>query len=79
MNFVGIEYLREIQEKRPDDRDELAGMFFEEEENIWENKHNIIPDIYDIPGIKLENNQDISIQNLLTEHQMRMLKKILEK
>ncbi|MDJ0648652.1 MAG: hypothetical protein QNJ60_08090 [Xenococcaceae cyanobacterium MO_188.B19] len=79
MNFVGIEYLREILEKRPDDRDELAGMFFEEEENIWENKHNIIPDIYDIPGIKLENNQDISIQNLLTEHQMRMLKKILEK
>ena len=79
MNFVGIEYLREIQEKRPDDRDELAGMFFEEEENIWENKHNIIPDIYDIPGIKLENNQDISIQNLLTEQQMRMLKKILEK
>ncbi len=54
-------------------------MFFEEEENIWENKHNIIPDLYDISGIKLENNQDISIQNLLTEQQMRMLKKILEK
>lgn len=32
LQFVGIEYLREIQEEKPDDGDELAGSFFEEED-----------------------------------------------
>jgi hypothetical protein len=73
--FAGISNVWKLKETQPKDGDEIAGTFYEEA-NFWERLKEFIPNTNDIPAIKLEENPDKLIKELVSKDKINSLKKI---
>ena len=75
--YVGISHIWSLDDDRPDDGTEIAGSFFEEK-NFWARKDEFIPDPSEIPIIKMEENPDTPLGELVPDDVIEQYKKIFE-
>ena len=73
--YVGIHHLYSLEEEQPRDGSEIGGNFFEEE-NLWDRVDEFIPDPKEIPTIKVEENPDVPIGDLMSEKDKKRLEKL---
>jgi hypothetical protein len=73
--FVGVEHIHKIGDEYPKDGTEICGSLFDDE-NIWERKDELIPKKHKLTEIIWEQNQNISLKELMTKSQIQNLKDI---
>lgn len=72
--FVGVEHIQSLNEA-PADGVEVGGSFYESED-VWQRKSELIPEKNAIPAIMWEQNSDVPVGELMTEKQIRVVKRI---
>ena len=75
--FVGIEHLTSINDDEIADGTEISGKFIRLKD-IWQRKDELIPDKFEIGTIKLEENSDTPVGELMTNEQKKKIRQVFE-